>query len=78
MMRLEIASPRPDTTRQAFDSLSNDAEASTWASINWRRLAVHVYIANISEDIPLKVPRSPPFQSIDVASFGRSLGFSVV
>jgi hypothetical protein len=61
--------------RQAFDSLSNDAEASTWASINWRRLAVHVYIANISEDIPLEVPRSPPFQSIGVASFGRSLGF---
>jgi hypothetical protein len=70
--------------KQAFDSLSNDAEAGTWPSINWRRLAVHVYIANISKDIPPEAARlpppfsPPPTQSMDVASFGRSLGFSVV
>jgi hypothetical protein len=55
-----MASPGPDTMKQAFDSRSDDAEAGTWASINWRRLAVHVYIANISKDIPPKATRLPP------------------
>ena len=33
--------------KQAFGPLSNGAEAVTWASINRRRLAANVYIANI-------------------------------